>query len=102
IIPAGPAVARIVSVTDGINLLSAHRIVSGIVKVSMRDVTHPDGFRATVDGVPVSGVESFCTDQTKQTYEFNFHLPEPAAPGPHHVSLALGRRKFAPLTIEVV
>jgi SAM-dependent methyltransferase len=102
VIPAGPAVARIVSVTDGINLLSAERILSRIVKVAMRDVTHPDQFRATIDELPVSGVESFCTDQTKQTYEFNFHVPAAIAAGTHHVRLALGRREFAPLAIEVV
>ena len=102
VIPAGPAVARIVSVTDGINLLSPHRIVNRIVKVSMRDVTHPDQFRARVDDLPVAGMESFCTDQTKQTYEFNFHLPEAIAAGGHHLSLALGRREFAAIAIEVV
>jgi len=68
----------------------------------MRDVTHPDQFRATIDELPVSGVESFCTDQTKQTYEFNFHVPAAIAAGTHHVRLALGRREFAPLAIEVV
>jgi SAM-dependent methyltransferase len=102
VIPAGPAVARIVSVTDGINLLSAHRILSRIVKVAMRDVAQPDQFRAEVDGLPVTGVDSFCTDVTKQTYEFNFHLPADIAAGGHHVTIALGRREFAPFGIEVV
>ena len=45
---------------------------------------------------------SFCTDQTKQTYEFNFVLPDRIAAGWHHVQIALGRREFAPIAIEVV
>jgi hypothetical protein len=102
IIPAGPAVPRITNVTDGVNLLSANRVISRTVKVAMRDVAYADRFRAAVDGVPVTGVDSFCTDQTKQTYEFNFRLPEAIAAGGHDVTIALGRREFAPFAIEVV
>ena len=101
VIPPGPAVPRITGVTDGVNLLSANRVVSRTVKIAMRDVAHPEGFRAAVDGTPVE-VESFCTDQTKQTYEFNFRLPDGVAPGAHHVELWLGRREFPPVAIEVL
>lgn len=101
VIPPGPAVPRITNVTDGVNLLSANQIVSRIVKVAMRDVARPEEFRAAVDGMAVE-VESFCTDQTKQTYEFNFGLPEAVGPGAHEARIALGRREFAPVTIEVV
>ena len=72
------------------------------VKIAMRDVAHPEEFRATVDRAPVKDLDSFCTDQTKQTYEFNFTLPDGVQPGWHHVYLALGRREFAPIPIEVV
>ena len=69
----------------------------------MRDVAHARPSSApTVDGLPVTGVDSFCTDQTKQTYEFNFRLPAAIASGGHHVTIALGRREFAPFGIEVV
>jgi SAM-dependent methyltransferase len=102
IIPAGPAVPRITGVTDGVNLLSAQRVVSRTVKVAMRDVQHPDQFRASVDGVPVPEIDSFCTDQTKQTYEFNFVLPGSVSAGGHKVYITLGRRAFAPIGIEVV
>jgi len=102
VIPAGPAVPRITGVTDGVNLLSANRVISRTVKVAMRDVQHPDQFRATLDGAPVPDIDSFCTDQTKQTYEFNFVLPERVQPGRHHVQIALGRREYAPIAIEVV
>ncbi len=102
IIPAAPAVARITGVTDGVNLLSANRIVSRTVKVAMRDVAHPDQFRAEVDGAPIAAVDSFCTDQTKQTYEFNFPLPDGIGPGEHRLRVALGGRELAPGAIEVV
>jgi SAM-dependent methyltransferase len=102
VIPPGPAVPRITNFSDGVNLLSANRIVSRTVKVAMRDVAHADTIRASIDGVPVAEIDSFCTDQTKQTYEFNFRLPETLAAGSHQVTVALGRREFAPFTIEAV
>jgi ubiquinone/menaquinone biosynthesis C-methylase UbiE len=102
VIPAGPAVPRITGVTDGVNLLSAQRVVSRTVKVAMRDVQHPEQFRAAIDNLPVPDVDSFCTDQTKQTYEFNFVLPDQVSPGGHNIYITLGRRAYAPIGIEVV
>jgi ubiquinone/menaquinone biosynthesis C-methylase UbiE len=102
VIPPGPAVPRITNVTDGVNLLSANRVVSRTVKIAMRDVARPEEFHVFVDGRAIEGFESFCTDQTKQTYEFNFPLPEWVAPGAHQVTVGLGRREFAPVAIEVV
>jgi SAM-dependent methyltransferase len=101
IIPAGPAVPRIASVADGINLLSGNRIATGIVKVAMDEVTNPDEFHATVDGVDALDIESFCVDPTAEKYEYNFRLPPSIAPGPHAVHIALGKRAFPPLPIEV-
>ncbi len=101
IMPAGPAVPRVTTVTDGVNLLSGNRIVTGSVKVTMIEVTHPDQFRATVDGVDALDIDSFCADPIGQRYEFNFRLPESIRSGPHQVRITLGHRVLAPLPIEV-
>jgi hypothetical protein len=102
IIRPGPAVPRIVAVTDGVNLISGIRIISRSVKIAMRDVAHPEQFRASVDGIPVTGIDSFCTGQVRQTYEFNFLLPDAIGGGPHAVAIGIGNRDFPPLAIEVV
>ena len=101
IIPAGPAVPRVAQVTDGVNLLLYQRTTSGIVKVVMRDLLRPEEFRATVDGLPVRELDSFCTDRMKQSYEFNFHLPEGTQKGGHVLRVAVGRRELAVIGIEV-
>jgi len=101
VVPPAPSVPRIMAVTDGVNLLSPNRVTSRIVKIAMRDIQHPGLFQARVDDVPVVAIESFCTDEIKQTYEFNFTLPESAAPGWHHIYITLGRREFVPVPIEV-
>ena len=100
IIPSGPLVPRLTAVSDGVNLLSGNRIVTGLVKVAMEEVTDATAFRATVDGLDVLEVDSFCTDPVMQRWEFNFRLPA-VAPGPHVVSIALGRRLVATVPIEV-
>jgi hypothetical protein len=101
IIPAGPAVPRMTQITDGVNLLLHQRTTSGTIKVVVRDLADPDAFRATIDDRPVRDLDSFCTDRTKQIYEFNFHMPEGTAPGAHVLRVALGRRDFPALGIEV-
>ena len=69
----------------------------------MRDVPHPDQFRAD-DRRAAGDRASIASAPTRSSrrYEFNFHLPAAIAAGGHHVRIALGRREFAPLGIEVV
>jgi SAM-dependent methyltransferase len=101
VMPPGPAVPRIASITDGINLLSGTRIVTRSVKVTMFDVTHPEDFRATVDGEPGAEIDAFCADPIAQRFEFNFRIPERVPPGPHHVTIAIGKREFPAAPILV-
>jgi SAM-dependent methyltransferase len=101
IMPAGPSVPRISTITDGINLLSGTRIVTRSVKVTMTEVTGAETFRATIDGFDVLDIDSFCADPVSQRYEFNFRVPPDIAPGAREVHVRLGKREFAPLAIEV-
>jgi SAM-dependent methyltransferase len=101
IMPAGPAVPRVTTIADGVNLLSGNRIVSGSVKVTLIEVTHPEQFHATVDGVDALEIDPFCADPIGQRYEFNFRLPASIGSGPHDVRIELGHRVLGPLRIEV-
>jgi cyclopropane fatty-acyl-phospholipid synthase-like methyltransferase len=101
VIPAGPAVPRVWMVTDGIDLVSHNRIVTGSVKVTISEVEQPGEFRAAIDGGPVRDTEYFCADPLALRYEFNFRLPEGVAPGPHELRMKLGKREFAPVPLEV-
>jgi len=101
VIPPGPLVPRIVSVTDGIDLLAGARIVSRSVKVGLEEGATPSQLRATVDGVPIEGMDFFCVDPVPPRFEVNFTLPDSIAPGLHRLELSLGARRFAPIVIEV-
>jgi SAM-dependent methyltransferase len=101
ILPGAPPVPLVVSVADGINLLSGTRIVTGTVKVTIEGLADPDQFQVAVDDAAVRERDGFCVDPIGQRHEFNFNLPAGIASGPHEVRVSVGRRRLAPVGIEV-
>jgi ubiquinone/menaquinone biosynthesis C-methylase UbiE len=101
VIPPGPTVPRIVSVTDGVNLVAGRRIETRAVKMTLVEIARPDEIQAWVGGHPVGDLEFFCTDPRPQQFEVNFRLPEEVSPGVHKLELRIGQRKLAPVTLEV-
>jgi SAM-dependent methyltransferase len=101
VIPRGPAVPRICSVSDGTNLLEETRIESGTVKLVMEDVADGEAVSALVDGRPVENLERFLTDPLTGRFEINFRLPADLASGSHRIELRHASRRFPPIAIEV-
>ncbi len=101
VIPPGPPVPRLKSVNDGINLGAGKRIDSRIVKLVLEEIERPHEIEVTVDGHAVSDQEFFCVEPRSQLFEVNFHLPEEIGPGQHTMLVKIGRRKLAPVKIEV-
>lgn len=102
VIPPGPSVPRIRFITDGVNLSAGTRIETRSVKVTLEEIARPEEMEASIDGYPVRDLEFFCTDPRPQRFEVNFLLPEEIGPGPHQLTVRIGRRKLAPVTIEVM
>jgi SAM-dependent methyltransferase len=102
VIPRGPVVPRICSVSDGTNLLAGTRIESGTVKLVMEDLADAEIVSAVVDGRPVEDVEWFSTDALTGRFEINFRLPADLTLGAHQIELRQGSRSFPPVAIEVV
>lgn len=102
IIPAPPAVPRLVEVVDGLDYLSGTRIISGSVKVFVEELLTPEAFTASVDGQPATDYSILCTDPMPPRHEINFRLPEGLAPGAHLLRLQAGRRLVGAMPIEVI
>jgi len=102
IIPPGPVVPRLISISDGVNLHSTQRIESGSVKVTMEDVESIDDFAATVDGIPVEKLGIFKTDPLASRYEVNCHLPGQISKGPHILEIHMRKRTMKKMEIQVV
>jgi ubiquinone/menaquinone biosynthesis C-methylase UbiE len=102
VIPAGPAVPRLTALSDAVNLLSARRIESGIVKATIEEADDIGSFHAAFDGVLGAGVETFRTDPLAARWEVNFRVPDQVLPGQHVLEIRLGKRMLAKLAMEVV
>jgi ubiquinone/menaquinone biosynthesis C-methylase UbiE len=57
IVPPGPLVPRIVSITDGINLVMKNATSTGLLKVQLEEVSSPDSVTATIDDQPVARLD---------------------------------------------
>ena len=102
VIPPGPSVPRVRSIRDGVNLVAENRIETRIVKMTLEEIARPHEIEAAVGGHPVVDLEFFCVDPRPQDFEVNFRLPEEIAPGRHALEVRIGRRKLAPVMLEVV
>jgi hypothetical protein len=102
VIPAGPLVPRIDSITDGINLIEENRSTTGSLKVQIEEVLHPELITATVANRPVRDLEYMLTDPVPYRYDVNFRLPEGLPPGRYALRLRIGNRALLPREIEVV
>lgn len=101
IIPPGPLVPRLQSIRDAINLVAENRIETRLVKMTIEEVARPHEIEASIGGVPAVDLEYFCTDPRPQRFEVNFRLPEEITPGRHPLEVRIGRRKLAPVMLEV-
>ena len=102
VIPAGPLTPRILSVTDGINVIHKNRSTTGSVKIQLEEITHPEAVSATVSNQPVRDLEIRCTDPLPPRYEVNFLLPEGLPQGTHELRIKVGRRALTPVSIDVL
>ena len=101
VIPPGPQVPRVIAVTDGVNLMSGTRIVTGVIKATIEETGNPETFQAWIGGEPVRNIDIFCADPLPPRYEINFELPAGLAPGLRQLTMQLENRRLAPVDIEI-
>ncbi len=102
VIPPGPAVPQVSTLTDGTNLLSDRRIETGVVKLFVEQIEHPEALAIALDDQPVDNVAMVCTDPLNAVYDCSFRLPAGIAAGPHRVTVSAGARRLPSVAIEVL
>ncbi|HEY7334507.1 MAG TPA: class I SAM-dependent methyltransferase [Bryobacteraceae bacterium] len=102
IIPPGPLVPRLQSVSDAVNLVAGNRIETRLVKLTLEEISRPEDIRAVVAGRAVETLEYFCIDPRPCRFEVNFRLPDEIGPGMHTLDVSLSRRRLGRVTIEVM
>jgi SAM-dependent methyltransferase len=100
VIPPGPLVPRIVSVTDGVNLVLQNATSTGLVKVQVEEVMEPDALTATIDDQPVP-LAIFRIDPRPPRHQLDIELPKGLPAGPHTLQIRIGPRRSLTATLAL-
>src|SRR5262249_10086362 len=101
VIPAPVLIPRIISVTDGINLVQRNRSTTGLLKIQLEEVANPDSVRAEVDGIAIEHLEILCIDPVPPRHEVNLRLPAALVAGGHMLMIRIGLRQLLPVEFEL-
>lgn len=93
VIPAGPLVPRIISVTDGVNLVLKNASNTGLVKVHIEEVISPDSVTVTIDNQPVAQLGIVRIDPRPPRHLLDIELPKGLPYGPHTLQIHIGPRR---------
>lgn len=99
VIPAGPLIPRIISVTDGVNLVEKNRTTTGILKIQLEEVSAPERIEVTIAGRPAAWCEITCIDPRAPRHEMNLGVPKDLASGRHVLEVRIGKWRL-PAEIE--
>ncbi|MBY0506401.1 MAG: class I SAM-dependent methyltransferase [Bryobacteraceae bacterium] len=102
IVPTPPPVPRVIEASDGVDLLSGRRVVSGSIKLFLEECAHPEQIEIRLNGEPQPHRDVFCTDPMPPRHEVNFRVPDHLPAGPLTLDLQYHARRFAPLHFELV
>jgi len=105
--PSAPLIPRLLSVSDGVNLLSDLAIETRTLKLQIEEVPFDDPaeissrFAAQVGEQPLPPADVFCVDPLARRYELNLELPPSLSPGPCRLTCSLDARSFPPVDLEI-
>ncbi len=100
VIPPGPLVPRIVSVTDGVNLVLQNATNTGLVKVQIEEVVNPDAVTALIDDEPVP-VHISRIDPRPPRHNLDIQMPAGLAKGSHTLKIRIGPRRFLSANVSL-
>jgi SAM-dependent methyltransferase len=92
---------KVLSVTDGVNLLAQGRTEHGGVKVTLQDIERPQEVSFDVAGRPVEYLQFERRDPITDTYEFAFHVHHKTRRGQHPLRISVSGRELSVETLEV-
>jgi hypothetical protein len=102
VIPPGPLAPRLIGISDSVDLLSATRIRSGMIKAIVEDASYFDDLTASVAGHSVREFQKFQTDPLTERHEIDFRIPPAVPAGTALLEIHLGKRRLARNMIEVM
>ena len=101
VVPPPPPVPRLISLTDGINLLSESRITSGSIKIMLEEIGDPATVHFSLDHLPTPPLDFLCIDPVPPRHEFNVLIPAGYPAGRTEVRIHAGARTLGPIPVDV-
>jgi hypothetical protein len=101
LIPPGPRVPRVVSVTDGVCVGAGRTISSNTVRVCVEETHQPERLRATLDGRTLHVIGFVCSSPQLERFEIDFKLPGGIPAGPKKLECWQGWRYLGATPIEL-
>jgi hypothetical protein len=101
IIPAGRMVPRIVSITDGVNLVQKNASSTGLLKIQIEEIDEPESIKARIGDRPIARTQFICIDPRPPRYEVDLWLPEGLPAGRHRLEVMVGDRRLLPADIDI-
>lgn len=101
VIPPGPEVPRLASVTDSLCVGAGRTISSKTVRVSLEEAHRPEDLRAIVNGRPLHRRSIVCSAPDIPRFDIDFRLPAGVSPGTKQLECWLGRRYLGATEILV-
>jgi SAM-dependent methyltransferase len=92
LVPPGPEVPRIVSITDAVCVGGGRTISSNRLRISLEESHRPDDLRVTIDGRSLRRRAFLCTVPDIPRFEIDFKLPAGTTAGQKRVECRQGRR----------
>jgi len=102
LIAPGPPIPKVLSVSDGVELLSETRILTGVVKLAVEEVDPPERISVTIAGQAVAEPDFFCTDPRLPCWDINCPVPVTVAAGPASIVVRAGSRIIGAANVEIV
>jgi ubiquinone/menaquinone biosynthesis C-methylase UbiE len=75
VLPGQDRVPRLISVTDGVNLLSAFRIECGVFKAVLEDIGEPADVVFEIDGLPATPDDFYCVVPVRDQFYYTVSVP---------------------------
>jgi SAM-dependent methyltransferase len=99
--PGPPWDPKVVSITDGINLLSKNRTDNGALKVTIEDIQRPEQVSIFVDGRPIENLQHRRTNPITFAYEFTLHLTNKVKNGERRLDISMSGRVLSSTVLTV-
>ena len=102
ILPAPPPVPKLLSVTDGVDLLSDARIHCGRMKVDLEGIQTPLDVTFEIDGADCEPEFYECTDRMTDRYYYTIAVPAGLSTGKYKLDIRASGFELPATELEVV